>query len=134
MSFTRTLAPRLPLSTDKKFGYSMLTTIKQTTKQNLKCLLLTAPGERMMDPEFGVGIRKFLFENESPQLNTEIKINIRQQVAKYMPFINIKEVLIQTGDEIKSPAANDNTIYISLKYGIKSIGTDDILNLALRND
>ena len=62
MSLINTLAPR-PLNIDSKFGYEMLVTIKQTTKQNLKCLLLTAPKERMMDPEFGVGLKKYLFEN-----------------------------------------------------------------------
>ena len=61
MSQINTLAPRLPLTIDSKFGYEMLVTIRQTTKQNLKCLLLTAPRERMMDPEFGVGL-KFGFE------------------------------------------------------------------------
>ena len=28
-------------------------------KQNLKMLILTNPGERVMDPEFGVGIKQF---------------------------------------------------------------------------
>jgi len=30
-------------------------------EQNLKLLLLTAPGERVMPPEFGCGIRSMVF-------------------------------------------------------------------------
>lgn len=132
MSQINTLAPRLPLNVDSRFGYEMLVTIKQTTKQNLKCLLLTAPKERMMDPEFGVGLKKYLFENAAPSLNTSIKVRIRQQVQKYMPFIDLKGLTIKRGDEMTPPA--NNTMFISIKYSIRSIGADDILSLALKNE
>lgn len=132
MSNISTLAPRLPLASSNKFGYDMLVSVRQTTKQNLKCLLLTAPNERMMDPEFGVGLKRYLFENTSPQLNTDIKIRIRQQVKKYMPFIDLKQVAIKTGEELNPPRSN--TIFIAVKYSIRSVGVDDILNLSLKND
>lgn len=132
MSNISTLAPRLPLAPSNKFGYDMLVSVRQTTKQNLKCLLLTAPNERMMDPEFGVGLKRYLFENTSPQLNTDIKIRIRQQVKKYMPFIDLKQVAIKTGEELNPPRSN--TIFIAVKYSIRSVGVDDILNLSLKND
>jgi len=131
MSSINTLAPRLPLAIDSKFGYDMLVSVRQTTQQNLKCLLLTAPNERIMDPEFGVGLKRYLFENGSPQLNTDIKIRIRQQVKKYMPFIDLKQVSIKSGDDLSPPRSN--TIFIVVKYSIRSVGVDDILNLALRN-
>ena len=89
MSKVNTLAPSLPLSLDGAYGYKMLTTVRQTTKQNLKCLVLTAQGERMMDPEFGVGIKKYLFENFTPVTVDRIRYNIKQQVSTYMPFISI---------------------------------------------
>lgn len=57
MAFTQTISPRLPLASDTRFGYTMLVTMKQAIAQNLKCLMLTAPGERIMDPEFGVGLK-----------------------------------------------------------------------------
>ena len=86
----------------------------------------------MMDPEFGVGLKKYLFENAAPSLDTSIKIRVRQQVKKYMPFIDIKAFSIKRGDE-QTPPVN-NTILISIKYSIRSVGADDILNLALKNE
>ena len=85
MSRIRTLAPRLPLNPNNKFGYDMLSTIRGTTKQNFKCLMLTSPGERVMDPEFGVGLKQYLFENFSPELRVDLKTNIRQQTIPNKP-------------------------------------------------
>ena len=75
MAYIHTISPRLPLSSDNQFGYAMLVTMKQTISQNLKCLMLTAPGEKIMDPRFGVGLRKYLFRNFGPEVVNEIKIN-----------------------------------------------------------
>jgi uncharacterized protein len=133
MAYTQTLAPQLPLSVDSVFGYSMLETVRQTVQQNLKCLVLTARGERVMDPEFGVGIKKYLFENQGSETKTEIKINIRQQVAKYMPYIEIKQADVFYGSEI-SEDSNPNRINVSITYLVQSVGIGDILNLAFEDD
>ena len=55
-------AVRLPLTQDTGDGYTMIKRIKTLVRQNLKMLVLTNPGERVMEPEYGVGIKTFLFE------------------------------------------------------------------------
>ena len=83
------LAARLPLGLSQVFGaYDLLTTYEEVAKQNLKMLVLTSPGERIMDPNFGVGIRQFLFEQETRFLQQEIQQRIIQQVSKYLPFLD----------------------------------------------
>jgi phage baseplate assembly protein W len=57
------ISPKLPISKNKEDGYTLTKTYLESTQQNLKNLLLTVPGERMMDPDFGVGMNRFLFEN-----------------------------------------------------------------------
>ena len=54
---------RLPLTLDSTDGFGMIKTIRDMIKQNLKMLVLTNPGERVMEPDFGVGISQFLFGN-----------------------------------------------------------------------
>lgn len=132
MSKTNTLAPRLPLSKDQRHGYSMLTTMRQTTKQNFKCLMLTAPGERIMDPEFGVGLYKYIFRPNTLDLETEIKRNIRDQAKKYLPFVAIRKVTFGSNDDPTS--SNYNKMYISINYVIKTVGAQDTLSLPLRNE
>lgn len=58
------LDAKLPLTFDNtdKF-YTVTKTIKENYQQNVKMLLLTAPGERIMLAKYGVGLRNYLFEN-----------------------------------------------------------------------
>jgi len=53
------LSPKLPLTVSEVFGpYNLNTNFEDLAKQNLKMLILTIPGERIMDPNFGVGLRR----------------------------------------------------------------------------
>ena len=58
------LSPFLPLTEDNTDGpYKLNKIIPEVARQNLMMVLLTNPGEKMMDPTFGVGISRFLFEH-----------------------------------------------------------------------
>lgn len=120
-------SPKLPLVLDKVDGsYSTNKSILDVVKQNFKMLLLTNPGERVMDPNFGVGMRKFIFYQDNDKLRNDIRQKIVDQTKKYLNFIVISEILI-------SPVnSNDNnTLYVSIKYFINGLNTGDILNLAI---
>ena len=133
MAYIQTISPRLPLANDDRYGYSMLVTMRQSISQNLKCLMLTAPGERIMDPQFGVGLNKYIFQNFGPELVKNIKTNIRQQVSKYMPFVSIKDAIITFGDATtENPDSNNaNKLFVEIQYIVQSIGISDVLNLTL---
>jgi phage baseplate assembly protein W len=60
------LSPKLPLAPDNQDGYALNRTYFEMVQQNLKHIILTNPGERIMDPLFGVGIKKYLFEQNTP--------------------------------------------------------------------
>ena len=51
-------------------------TTKDQMKSNLLNVILTEPGERLFKPNFGVGLRNYLFENfdDIPELEDRIKI------------------------------------------------------------
>ena len=115
------ISPKLPLSFDKKDGVYRLT--KETTEamtQNLKMLLLTNPGERMMDPFFGVGIRKFLFEQGTSVVYGKLSSKIYEQAARYLPQINIKNILFNESPLMGSNELADNNILsVSVEFSIK---------------
>ena len=83
------LSPKLPLSKNPVDGYSLNKTYKEMIIQNLKMLVLTAPGERIMEPSFGVGLRNYLFLNDDPKIRADISSKIDEQVKKYMPFVEV---------------------------------------------
>ena len=111
------ISPKLPLTSDYTDGHFRLNkTIEQVTRQNLKNLLLTCPGERMMDPEFGVGIRIFLFENASAELTSQIEARIYEQVEIYLPFVEVTNVSFNlTSGEVFN---NPNALNVTVSYYI----------------
>ncbi len=106
------LSPKLPLQKDPIDGYALNKNYVSMTTQNIKMLILTAPGERIMQPEFGVGLRNFLFLNDSSKLRNDIRAKINEQVKRFMPFIEVGEILI---DEIEN---NPNSISVKMNFRI----------------
>ena len=87
------LSVKLPLTVSDVFGpYNLNTTYEDMVTQNLKMLILTIPGERIMDPGFGVGLRRYLFEFNGRQTYERIRDGIEQQVSVYLPFIRIDNI------------------------------------------
>ena len=126
-------APRLPLDYNQSNGpYTSLTDINDVIKQNLKMLILTNPGERIMVPNFGVGIRRTLFENKSSGYNSLIQSKIRSQVSTYLPFVNIQKILVSDLIE-NSNSFFENAIQISIYYAVPSANITDILNINIVN-
>ena len=93
--------------------YSTYTT-KEQVKSNLLNVLLTEPGERLFLPNFGVGIRNLLFEQNVNLALLKEKIN--NQVNIYVPEIEISEVRVD-----KSP--DSHILYIAIDYRM-SINND----------
>lgn len=114
----------IPLQKDDQDGFYVLTkSLLQNIKQNFKNLVLTTPGERVMLPDFGVGVRKFLFEN-SQDVKREISTNIGEQVEKYMPFISV--------DEIEFIEDEERIILLKITYSVPSQSIFDLkLNVGL---
>ena len=77
------ISPKLPLSLDEQDGYALNKTYREMAQQNLKMLLLTIPGERIMDPNFGVGIKTYFFEQNVKAVHDIIDRNINKQVETY---------------------------------------------------
>ena len=75
------LSITLPLSLGDSDGpYLTHDDMESVAAQNLKMIVLTSPGERVMDSSFGVGIRSYLFEQATPYLDPDngfllLKIN-----------------------------------------------------------
>jgi len=118
-------AVRLPLTQDSGDGYTMIKRIKALVKQNLKMLILTNPGERVMEPDYGVGIRQFLFENFESGVFERIDSKIREQTSRYMPAVQIRKLQFADSDP------DTNTLSLYLEYSIPQIATSDLLEITI---
>ena len=78
--------PTLPITRSDEDGYTLTKEVKEQIKQNFKMLLLTIPGERTFDMNFGIGIKKYLFE---PQIDFQPYTLYRNscRTIVYSPYI-----------------------------------------------
>ena len=91
------------------------TTIK-AVKNNIKNLLLTDKGERLMQPTLGVAIRKYLFE----QFTEEVRISIENQIVEtfrvWLPFVEVKDIKV---DMNRNDNIGNNILNINVLFNIK---------------
>jgi|TARA_E500000305_G_scaffold111522_1_gene125094 phage baseplate assembly protein W len=123
------IAVKLPVTRDKESGFSLLETYDEVATQNLKMLVLTSPGERMMDPDFGVGARRFLFEQMTEDTFQAFKSRLMQQQQKYLPYISIEDVRFTSA--IGDSDFDENTLQISIMYFNKILKTSGVLSLPI---
>ena len=90
------LSVALPLTISEVFGaYNLNTNFFELAKQNLKMLILTVPGEKIMDPLFGVGLKRYLFEMNDQGTYDRITERIMQQTKIYLPYISDNQFLVK---------------------------------------
>ena len=113
-----TIGVAFPL--DETNMFSGTETIQEQSKANLINLLLTEPGERINLPNYGVGIRKLLFEQK---INIDIlKEKIQNQTAFYIPNITVLNVETSLSEE-------EETVFISISYKSNLDGSMDNIQL-----
>lgn len=81
-------------------------------KNDLLQLLLTSPGERVMRPDFGSPIPRFVFEPGDENALNRLRSGIIQSIAKWEPRVSVRDVVINT-DQI-----DDNQITIIILAGL----------------
>ena len=124
------LSVKLPIQIDPDDGYALNKNFIALIRQNFKMLLFTVPGERIMNPDFGVGLKRYLFEQDTGSLKAEISDRINSQVSKYMDYIDVLNIQIDTGD----PSLNDTesyVYYVSIQFHVKPLNVTEVLNLEI---
>lgn len=113
-------SPKFPLRIDNYVGaYALNTELKDVVKQNFINLMLTSPGERIMDINFGVGLRRYLFEQNTPDLKSQIAADVRNQTKQYMPFIELTSMEFNKSELLDG--YEDQILDILINYSIPSI-------------
>ena len=100
-------------------------TTKEQVKSNLINLLLTTPGERLMNPTFGVGIRNLLFEQVLDK--ERIKNRIIDGAQLNIPEISISDVFVKRENRETTPELH--TVRISIYYQVLADRSMDAVQL-----
>tara|TARA_R110001632_G_scaffold107066_1_gene216632 strand:+ start:920 stop:1303 length:384 start_codon:yes stop_codon:yes gene_type:complete len=117
-----------PLKSGNADTFEMYNSIEQQIGFYLKNLLLTSPGENISDPSYGVGIRRFIFEQNLDFVRSSIESAISSQIAIYLPYLDLVEIeTIASSEDVDS-----NFMTIRVTYGIPGDVTQKVFELDLK--
>jgi phage baseplate assembly protein W len=71
----------------------------EKVRQSILIILETEPGERIMRPTFGCGLRRYLMKPNTPATRALIKNDVEFALASFEPRIRITGVLVDPGDD-----------------------------------
>lgn len=91
-------------------GLDDIQTIDTHIQNLIVSALLTHPGERVMQPKFGAGLDRSVFENISPLAATALEYRIRESLTNELSHEIILEDLIIT------PSPDEGAIRILIDY------------------
>ena len=66
----------------------------QSVRESIRIILTTEPGERLMLPSFGAGLRSFLFEPNVPATHRLIEERVQFALRRWEPRIALDAVVV----------------------------------------
>ncbi|MBC7605042.1 MAG: GPW/gp25 family protein [Ramlibacter sp.] len=94
-------------------GASMISA-EPDIQQSLRILLATNPGERVMQPAYGCGIKRMVFEQMNESTLTEMRHLIEKSILFFEPRITVNEIAIDTDHWI------DGELRIHIDYTVRT--------------
>ena len=127
---------KFPLKSFKRGFFQGNSDTISAVRENIKILLLTTKGERVMHAEMGTQIPVLqgqLFEPLSRDETFEnIRLEIETAIQTYLPYIRILNISMITQEE--EPLLGNNKIRVSMSYAISDQSAlVDNVNITLNN-
>lgn len=122
--------PKFPLSAGNSDTFELYVDIKHQINFYLKNLILTSPGENISDPQYGVGLRSFLFEQNVESVRSRIASSISSQISIYLPYLTVAN--IEAGAD--STEIDNNSMFVRIVYSIPGDVVQEIFELNLSPD
>ena len=118
-----TIGVALPLNSNNLFQGTPTT--REQVKTNLLNLILTEQGERINHPNYGLGVKNLLFE-QNVDLES-LKSQIHNQILFYIPEIELRDTSISTSED-------KHTIQIKIMYNIRdNAGIPDAIQININD-
>lgn len=125
---------KFPIEDDKVTNglFEMNNVTKDALTSNLVLLLLTEKGQRYYQPDYGINIRKYIFEPNDGINQSDVEQEIRDTVRKYIPQLSISSVQIFTSaDEDNNLNDNQINLLIDFKYTEDTFSENGRLELTI---
>jgi phage baseplate assembly protein W len=108
-----------PVTLDGK-GALARAEFEESVRQSILIILGTAPGERLMRPDFGCGIPELVFATASAATVGRVEQAVNQALLRLEPRIDVTDVDVQVGGA-------GNVLLIDIEYEVRA--TNNVFNL-----
>ena len=90
---------------------------EEDIRQAIRIILETTPGERVMRPDFGSGLRAMLFEPVNYTTLALVKQRVEQALVMWEPRIDVRDVTVTVN------GAERNRLDIDIGYEVRVTNT-----------
>lgn len=108
---------KFPFSNIEDGNFLARSTDLDLIKNNIRQLLLTSRGERVMLPNFGTNLKNYLMEPLDQSTLSQIRREILESFAKYARGVNVLK--IQVFPETNPTLSGGNHLYVRLFCSLK---------------
>jgi len=109
---------KFPVGVNPASGQIAMSEHEQDIKEAIRIILETAPGERLMRPDFGCGIHDLVFSTISRASIGLFESRLREAIIKWEPRVEILRVDISTKD------ADNGKLEIQLACRVRDTNTE----------
>ena len=106
-----------PPAFDRRSKGALMVTQVQDVHESLHILMSTVPGERVMQPGYGCGLQRMVFESMNESTLTEMRNLIEKAVLFFEVRVTLERVDFDTADTL------EGVLRIELEYTIRSTNT-----------
>jgi hypothetical protein len=110
----------LPVQLDCN-GQIQMAEYEVAVQQSIWMILNTAPGERLMRPEFGCGIHNLVFAPRSAETIGQIVSDVRQALIEWEPRIDVLDI------DVAPDPAQPTLLLVQINYQVRT--TNNRFNL-----
>lgn len=89
----------LPLLPDPATGELLYRAGTDKVAESIRVILETEPGERIMRPSFGCGLRRYLMQPNTVATRALIKRDVESALRSFEPRIQVTSVDVSPGDD-----------------------------------
>lgn len=117
--------PRTPLKLSERKSelFVMNTNLADAISDNMRNIILTNRGERVMSPKFGANLKAILTEYGTSGFESEVMTRISTSVSKFIPYVTLSTMSLE---KIPSPPSLGLIIVrINVKYAIPAANLTD---------
>jgi uncharacterized protein len=98
-------------------GRNRLTDQEEAGRNSIFLILSTAPGERVMRPDFGCGIHDLVFQPNTATLRGAVEVQVRDALVRWEQRIDVLDV------RAEAPPDAPHHLLIRIDYRVRSNNT-----------